>query len=385
MENKRTDFSKSLLLGFGQPVVSARLGNREKSQFVPRNEIGIVVMPAHKLNGTYLVYLPEHGHFYVAPRFNIKPFHIGEGGKFSLEDGQKLLTTLGTDGSWNIKNRGDENAIIKRYNDVITGIQLPEDNVPDQECWIPTAHINLSIVENDVLKQYLPTIHKAQESVSRPNTKEDVNVEIGWLDRTFGIEEKEDNEDTEEVIHNNNTSKSSTRLFNRRGRGTHSQRLALGASIVLATQSPSMSTLQEIMAKRTQISIDEHNRRNPTHKQAMNGPDRQKWIASKEKEDSFLETRGTFYVLLNQYHDLPMGVKPLHIVPKYKIKDDGTYKTRQVVLGNEDEWDGDRFSPTVSKAVVWLIFALSVLLKLHTNGLTFQELSSLRSLPGIST
>ena len=100
MENKVTDFSKSLLLSFGQPVVCARLGNRKKSQHVPRNEFGIVVMPAHKLNGTYMVYLPEHGHFFVAPRFNVTPFYMGEGAKFTLEDGKQLLATLGTDGAW---------------------------------------------------------------------------------------------------------------------------------------------------------------------------------------------------------------------------------------------------------------------------------------------
>jgi len=52
-----------------------------------------------------------------------------------------------------------------------------------------------------------------------------------------------------------------------------------------------------------------------------------------------LEDRGTFRILPNQYNDVPPGVKPMHIVPKYKIKDDGTYKTREVVLGNTDSWN----------------------------------------------
>jgi hypothetical protein len=98
----------------------------------------------------------------------------------------------------------------------------------------------------------------------------------------------------------------------------------------------------------------------------MQGPDKEKWQASLEKENKFLEDRGTFQQLPNGWNDLPPGIKPLRIVPKHKIKDDGTFKTRQVVLGNEEEWFDGRYSPTVSKAVIWLIFALTVLLRLKT-------------------
>lgn len=37
-----------------------------------------------------------------------------------------------------------------------------------------------------------------------------------------------------------------------------------------------------------------------------------------------------------------------------------------ILVGNHDNWSGDCCSPTVSKPVVWLIFALTVLLRLHT-------------------
>jgi hypothetical protein len=67
-----------------------------------------------------------------------------------------------------------------------------------------------------------------------------------------------------------------------------------------------------------------------------------------------------------QLRQLPHGIKPLHIWPIFKIKDDGTYKTHEVVMGNEEESFGDQFSPTVSRTVVWLLFAIAVLHKLKT-------------------
>jgi hypothetical protein len=63
---------------------------------------------------------------------------------------------------------------------------------------------------------------------------------------------------------------------------------------------------------------------------------------------------------------LPDAVKHLHIWPIFKIKDGGTYKTRKVVMGNEEEPFGDQYAPTVSKVVVWLVFAITVLQKLVT-------------------
>ena len=42
------------------------------------------------------------------------------------------------------------------------------------------------------------------------------------------------------------------------------------------TKIPDQSELQQKMAERTEQSIREYQRRNPTEKQALNGPDREK-------------------------------------------------------------------------------------------------------------
>jgi hypothetical protein len=54
------------------------------------------------------------------------------------------------------------------------------------------------------------------------------------------------------------------------------------------------------------------------------------------------------------------------IVKNYRIKDDGVFKCRAFVLGNLERFMGDRYAPTISKAIRWLMLALSTLLKRHT-------------------
>ena len=112
MTNKRTDNSKSLLLGFGQPVVTTRLGNKNKAYGKTRNEIGIIVGTHNMHNGTYLTYLPEHGHFYVAPRYNIKQINLGPDAEHSEQDGQKIITVM-ENGKWQIRNQGYTDTLIK--------------------------------------------------------------------------------------------------------------------------------------------------------------------------------------------------------------------------------------------------------------------------------
>jgi hypothetical protein len=152
MENKVTDMTKSMLLGFGQAVVSTRLGHRKKSQHTPRNEFGVVVMPGNLLNGTVLVYLPEHGHFYVAPRYNVTPINLGENATLSAEDGQRLLPVLSADGTWHLKSRGDNNLLSKKYKQEIN---KQYDDAAHQKCRILTSDINSSIIGDQIIDQAL--------------------------------------------------------------------------------------------------------------------------------------------------------------------------------------------------------------------------------------
>jgi len=100
----------------------------------------------------------------------------------------------------------------------------------------------------------------------------------------------------------------------------------------------------------------------------LKSSDREKWLAADEAErKQHFEKKQTFEHFPGGRSAVPRGNKVLPLKRHCKIKDDGTYKIRWVALGNLDDYDGDTFAPTASKKVVWLIFAVALLL-----GLTFQ-------------
>ena len=61
---------------------------------------------------------------------------------------------------------------------------------------------------------------------------------------------------------------------------------------------------------------------------------------------------------------LSQGQKIYPIKRHCKIKSNGEFKIRYVALGNFDDFDGITFSPTAAKKVIWLVFAISILLNL---------------------
>jgi len=350
-----SDLSKSLYLPFGQLVVTTTLGSRKKMDFEPRNEIGIIVMPQNLYNGTYLVYLPQHGHQYVAPRFNVRPINLAPGSTVSLKDGHRILTSLDSNGRWHISNKHDQKPMMNDINRIADNMTF-DSSAPLQ--WINTSSVNSSISANYDLA---PSINGSQS---------DDSSEAQWANREFGRVEEVKLDDAKNSV---SDSKNNRRISSREGKGQskkYDDFLTLGAKLVYSTPSPDVESISTIVRQNTQVSINDNKQRNPSAKQALNGPDKAKWIESQEKEDKRLEDMDTFERLpgtvSEQLSSLPDGVKPLHIWPIFKIKDDGTYKTREVVMGNEEEPFGDQYAPTVSKVVVWLIFAITVLQNLVT-------------------
>lgn len=208
-EGKTTDLSKSFLLSFGQPVVAARLGGRKRSQHIPRNELGIIVMPPNQFNGSYMVYLPEHGHSYVASRYNVKAIFLGEGASLNLGNGKRLLTSLGTDGAWHLKNKGDNATTVKDYMSAIRDVELTNERGVDLENWIPSSRLNSSITD--------------ASSIQINTTKSDG---ARWEERTFGLVEPQVSEEGRNEI-DHTTQPATNRISLRSSKGIHSERLSL--------------------------------------------------------------------------------------------------------------------------------------------------------------
>ena len=114
---------------------------------------------------------------------------------------------------------------------------------------------------------------------------------------------------------------------------------------------------------RAAVSHEEFMRRNPTNKQAMNGPDREKWlIADKVEEDLLsLPQKGRDGPVLEEFQrsEVPHGMKILPVTKQRKIKSNGKFKSRFCVMGNLDDFDGPTYASTASKKIVWLLFALT--------------------------
>jgi len=123
----------------------------------------------------------------------------------------------------------------------------------------------------------------------------------------------------------------------------------------------------------TAVSHDEYNRKNPKWKKAIaqENPDRDKWLEADEKErvQQMKKRKGkdepTMDPVDRGKHGVPYGQKIYPIKRHCKIKSDGTYKVRWVVLGNLDDYDGDTYAPTASRKTIWLLFALSITLGLY--------------------
>ena len=121
---------------------------------------------------------------------------------------------------------------------------------------------------------------------------------------------------------------------------------------------------------RAAVSHEEFMRKNPTNKQAMTGPDHEKWkAADKVEEDSLTipQTGRDGSVMEEiQRSQVPEGMVILPITKQRKIKSNGVYKSRYCVMGNLDDFNGPTYASTASKKIVWLLFALTTRLGLHT-------------------
>ena len=74
--------------------------------------------------------------------------------------------------------------------------------------------------------------------------------------------------------------------------------------------------------------------------------------------------RGTFQEIHEGRSGVPRGHKVLPLKRQCRVKNDGRFKVRWVVLGNVDDFEGETYAPTVCKSIVWLVFAVAVLLNL---------------------
>jgi hypothetical protein len=138
--------------------------------------------------------------------------------------------------------------------------------------------------------------------------------------------------------------------------------MAAGAIFVARAVAPDVSMLMANVS----VSNEHFMRQNPKWNKAKVGPDKEHWLAADKKEwdQQFDPEHTTLEEVSGGLNGVPKGMPVYPIKRVCRIKSDGTYKLRWCVLGNLDDYGGEVFAPTICKKIVWLIFAVAVLLGL---------------------
>ena len=355
VEGKNTNFSH-FKYKFGQTIITRRIGPAKK-HVTNRNELGIVVCPV-LYNGTVLVYLPERGHDFVAPRADVRALMVGsKEPTMSVIDGQKYMPALKADGTIGLVTRGDTGFLSQKYILELDAKEHSEEPIYgsslDRDTIIPPSLFDSSEA---------PDILFPDQTVDGSCSMESVVEMDPVVDRDLI-------EPCTHLIRPRRPTHLPSQYANlaSRPQDPHTARirglLHLGTCMILNMKSPDVSAL---MSNASLLSSGEFNNKNPTWGQAMKRPDRDSWIAADLLErKQYFETKKTFQPVVEGRLGVPRGCKILPLKRHCKIKLDGTYKVRWVALRNLDNFEGDTFAPTASKKIVYLVFAVSLLLGLH--------------------
>ena len=372
-----TDASKMFRFGFGQAVIATKTGARDRAPGTTRNELGIVVGRGHPSNGSVLVYFPARGTQFLGLRYHLRPINLGSKKQMSMEEGKKYIAVFGEDGTWHLTTRGETNVLGKLYVQTLEEDEITKRKDSGEN--LLTASLNSSIAADEV---FLKLEEKGVFDHIHDELDEDQEVFDELNDHSFKeiINEKSDSEPTIAEISEPPPKLMSARPI-RSTAGKHSRNystftsglqqafmtlLCCVGTVLHNVQYSNMPDLNTIMASAA-VSHDEYMRRNPKWSKASTGMNKDKWLAAdrKESDQQFDPNHMTMQLVPGGRNGVPSGI-PIYPIKRHcKIKDSGEYKVRWVVLGNLDDYDGDTYAPTACKKVVWLIFALSVLLGLY--------------------
>ena len=374
-----TDASKMFRFGFGQAVIATKTGAKVKAPGVTRNELGVVVGRGHPSNGSVLVYFPARGTQYLGLRYHLRPLNLGSKKQLSMEEGKKYIAVFGEDGTWHLTTRGETSVLGKQYVQTMAEDELTKKKDSGEN--LLTASLNSSIAADEVFLK-----------LEREGIFEHIHDELSDEEELVDVSIKSSSDilnslsdpDSEQQVFVEVPAETSTVKVGRPIRSTagkHSRNYNSFASGLLqgfmtllccvgtllhSVQASNMPDTTPIMAYAA-VSHDEYMRRNPKWSKASIGKDKVKWLEAdkKEGEQQFDPDHMTMKIIPEGTGGVPLGI-PIYPIKRHcKIKDSGEYKVRWVVLGNLDDYSGNTYAPTACKKVVWLVFALSVLLGLY--------------------
>ncbi len=296
----------------------------------------------------------------------------------SLEEGKKYLPVQDETGTWILVTRGDTGSLGKQY--ALNTEGEPENIADDIDTEISTSILDSTIAVDDATVQLADNFIQDAQQQYETEEYEEVTINL-----KSGQPEFSDGHPLQPVDNLVRDSSAISELPSTRPQritsGQKPLRYCNNSSTTLydvmvvnlchigmsMLTTPTLPDTTHLMANAT-ISHEEVLRRNPKWSKAIKGPAKTEWLAADQRErDLLLNCASPKLQLIPEgLEGVPKGCPVYPIKRHCKIKTGEAYKVRWVVLGNLDDYQGDTYAPTAARKVIWLIFALSILLAMIT-------------------
>ena len=376
-EGKRVDLSRMCKHSWGQAVICTKMG-KLKAGCETKNEFAVVVCPGHPSNGTSLVHFPGCGTRYVSPRFDLRAINLGARPQMSVAEGRGYLPRLAADGSWHLVTRGDSN-LLARQCAASEESEAAALSTESEDCLL-TSTFSSSIAADEVFAELAKrrlVAHVPLEEEQFADIAVEPSLKIVGSSDLPGVELRAD-PGLDDVVPPLPAPASVKRPPSSRstaGKTSWFQPYATNAYYTMVTAMliagaifSGQTAMPDVIPLMTNVAVssDEFMRQNPKWSKAKVGPDKDSWLAadSKEWEQMFDPEHTTLEAVPGGLAGVPRGTPVYPIKRVCKLKSDGSFKIRYCVLGNLDRFDGAVFAPTICKKIVWLVFAVGVLLRL---------------------
>ena len=390
-----TDVQKTANHYFGEKVVMARTGGKAPIG-VTRNELGIVLGYGNLRCGSFLVHRCGKKFSVPVERGSLKSITDFDEDQLKLATGQRFMPTEDLQGVTEFKSRVNEvdNSIYngadfaddldkkkepmtwsmpEDWVDIATARSQQVDKILEDTPIIEARQVWLSDNEasddNDLKKVMSGTAASDVEEASSDEDEEDpqsVEPRVSFRIRRPPMRYRSDDQPVSTDTDSPKMSVDASASSDEEDEGVH----YLEANFVTIDKEDfPLSTLMASVGKGVRRVIDP---RNPTKGQALKGEDAAAWQAAMDKERDMLNKAGTWTGPPGRetepygFADLPPGVKAIPTSWILKTKDDDTKKARLVSNGNRDPYRGETYAPTASRCIMWLLFAMAVLLNLST-------------------
>ena len=386
-----TDVQKTANHYFGEKVVMARTGAKV-TMGVTRNELGIVIGYGNARSGSFLVHRCGKKFCIPVERGSLKSVTEFDEDQLQLATGERFMPKENLLGVTEFKSRVNE-----VDNSIYNGADFADDLASKKEpmTWsMPNDWVDIATARShqvDKILEDTPTIEARKVWLSdKPSGDSDLGERDAEPHESVDLEGEEDSTDENDSDEGEKAPRVSFRIRKPPDyyRPTDAPKIVeesvssssksekdegvsyLEANFVtIDHETFPLISLMASVGKGVKRVIDP---RNPTKGQALKGEDAVAWQEAMDKERNMLDKAGTWTGPPGRekepyrYQDLPRGVTVIPTSWILKTKDDDTKKARLVSNGNRDPYRGETYAPTASRCIMWLMFAIAVLMNLFT-------------------